>query len=108
VTDRKGPAIIVNPDKTEQATGVMRGRDVRFLLQNRNVDPQVIHVIAKLAEINHANTLAIAEIATMFNQMIDTMHGFSQVAENMRDKIAQFERGAEAEAEHGDPENTSH
>lgn len=88
-------------------TNVLRGRDVRFALSDRNLDPHLVDIIAKIAEVNHTNSLAIAELATMFDQMVDTMQGFSNVAANMKDKIAQFERGAAGELEDEVPSNGS-
>lgn len=80
-------------------TNVMRARDVVASLQNRNLDPILVDHIAKIAEINHTNCLAIAELATMFDHMVDTMKSFADVAQNMKDKAEQLERGTKAEVE---------
>lgn len=85
--------------KSREETGVMRGRDVRFRLMEKNVDPEVKFVLEQLAEINHTNVLAIAELATMLNQMVDIIQGFTDVAENMKKKTEQLERSTKAEAE---------
>jgi hypothetical protein len=82
--------------RKREDTGVMRGRDVRRKLQH-NTDPNLLSVLETLAEINHTNTLAVAELATMFNQMVDTMQGFANIAENMKNKAEQLERSANAE-----------
>jgi hypothetical protein len=82
--------------RKREDTGVMRGRDVRQRLQH-NTDPNLLSVIETLAEINHTNTLAVAELATMFNQMVDTMQGFANVAENLKKKAEQLGRSADAE-----------
>jgi hypothetical protein len=94
--DLNKPAILKGPTG---GTNLMRGRDVEFMLKNRNLDPALVNVLVKIAEINHTNTLAIAELATLLDQMTTIMQGFSEVAGNMKDTIAQFKRGAEGEAE---------
>jgi hypothetical protein len=94
--------------RKREDTGVMRGRDVRQKLQHK-IDPDLCHVLETLAEINHTNVLAIAELATMFNQMVDTMQNFANIAENMKTRTDQLVRSTEAEVagEEG-AENTKH
>jgi hypothetical protein len=91
--------------KTSESTGVMRGRDVHFALSGK-VDPELLKILTTLAEINHTNTLALAELATMFDQMIDTMQSFGDVAENFKNKAEQFDRamGQMKEASEGNPD----
>lgn len=83
-----GPIII--PEGTT-GTKIMRGRDVQFLLQGK-VDPITLDVLVKLAEINHTNTLAIAELANMQTQMIDIIQNFADIAGNMKDRSDQLLR----------------
>jgi hypothetical protein len=90
-----GPAILTG--KSEH-TGVMRGRDVRADLGGK-VDPELLKVLVTLAEINHTNTLAIAELATMQNQLVDMLQGFTDIAENMKTRTDQLVRSTKAEVE---------
>jgi hypothetical protein len=76
-------------------TKVMRGRDVQAALMGRNMDPVAVNILVQLAEINHTNTLAIAELATMFNSMVDTMQSFGEIAENMKTRTDQFVRATD-------------
>lgn len=78
--------------KQSTHTGVMRGRDVRASLDKRNLDPILVGIIADIAEINHTNMKAIAELATMFDQMLDHMQGVLEVASNMKDRTDQMAR----------------
>jgi hypothetical protein len=80
-------------------TNLLKGRDVRFALQDRNLDPHLVEVIAKIAEVNHTNTLAIAEIATHLDKVIDITQNFSDIAGNMKDAFEQLKRGVEGEVE---------
>jgi hypothetical protein len=98
------PAILKGPNL---GTNLLRGRDVRFLLQNRNLDPNLVEIIAKVTEVNHTNSLAIAELATMIDQMTNIVQGFSNVAQNMKDTITQFKRGAEGEVSGEEPDDTT-
>jgi hypothetical protein len=93
----------------QEATGVMRGRDVRAKLLTRNIDPEVRTILETLAEINHTNVLAIAELATMQDQIINIIQNFANISQNMKDKMAQIQRSTQAEAE-GDEgaETTKH
>ena len=93
--DRHKPIPIL--EKQTTSTNVLRGRDVIATLSGRNLDPLLIDCLAKLAEINHTNMKAIAEIATMQNQMIDIVQKFADISQNMKDKMAQIERGTNAE-----------
>lgn len=76
-------------------TKVMRGRDVQARLMGRNMDPVVVDILVQQAEINHTNTLAVAELATMFEQIVNTMQGFGEVAENMKTRTDQFVRATD-------------
>jgi hypothetical protein len=88
----EAPAILRGPNI---GTNLIKGRDVRFLLQNRNIDPNLVEVIAKIAEVNHTNTLAIAELATLLDNIIEYMQGFSECS-------GQYERYDRAvQARHG-------
>ena len=91
----------VKPQLLKQSThtGVMRGRDVRSRLLTRNIDPELRDIIEQLAEINHTNTLAIAELANNFDKMVDIIQSFSDVAENLKNRSEQLMRGTQAETE---------
>ncbi len=72
-------------------TNMMRGRDVRQRLKDK-LDNDVIHVIATVAEINHTNSLAIAELAQMQAKFVDIVQQFTDVAENMKQRTDQMAR----------------
>lgn len=79
--DEKG--VIIRPGGTSDGA-TMRARDVEFELRGVDVDPRIKSVMVKLAEINHVNTKAIAELAVLLDKMIDTMNEFGTIAQNMR------------------------
>jgi hypothetical protein len=93
-----------------EATGVLRGRDVRAKLLTRNIDPEVRTILEQIAEINHINMLAIAELATMQDKIIDLVQGFSNIAGNMKDRTDAMARamGETAEGAAEDAEDTQH
>lgn len=99
----KAPAII---SEGTMGTGIMRGRDVRDKLMSRNIDPVAREVIAQIAEINHTNTKAIAELATMQDKLVDLIQQFSDVAENMKTRTDQMVRATDQmkEASEGNPD----
>jgi hypothetical protein len=72
----------------------LRARDVERRLRTSGAElhPAVMSVIAELAERTFHNDKALMELAVMFDQMIDTMHGFGNVAENMKKTINRFQR----------------
>lgn len=82
--------------KAEGTTGtkILRGRDVEFLLQGK-VDPIVKDILVQLAEIQHTNTLAVAELATHQDQIINIVQQFADVAQNMKDRTEQLVRSTE-------------
>lgn len=83
-------ALIV-PEGTTTRTGIMRARDVEFMLRGK-VDPTLLDVLCKIAEINHVNMKAISEQATMLDQMVDMLQNFTDVAHNMKDRTDQMAR----------------
>lgn len=83
---------------TTDKTDVMRGRDV-FQRLNGKVDPNLLAVLTHQAEIVHTTVKAVAELATMFDQMVDTMQSFGDVAENMKNAAEQLRRGTQAEVD---------
>jgi methyl-accepting chemotaxis protein len=87
-----GPIII--PGGTTEHTGVMRGRDVREQLAN-TLPIKAVNVIAQIAEINHTNVKAIAELATMQEQIVSLVQQFADVAQNMKDRSEQMMRATE-------------
>lgn len=89
MSNNKGPAIIQKAGETTE-TGVMRARDVRFLLKGRDVDPQVLHILERIAETSHFNTLAVAELANHLDKVVDFMKDFSDIAGNMKDMINKY------------------
>ena len=95
----KGDRVTPILDKQITGTNVMRGRDIRARLDGRNIDPILIDTIARLAEINHVNMTAIAELSTMLDQTINVIQQFADISQNMKDKMQQLERGTRAEVE---------
>lgn len=71
---------------------VMRARDVEFELRGVDIDPRVASILYRLAEINHINTKAVAELASMLDQMVETMIGITTIAENMKSATEQMKR----------------
>jgi hypothetical protein len=90
--------------KASTHTGVMRGRDVRHKLGGV-IDPIVQDVIAEIAEINHTNCKAIAELATMQEQLITLVQQFADIAQNMKDRTDQLVR-ATGETAEGEDESS--
>jgi len=84
--------------KGSDATGVMRGRDVRVKLQDR-VDPVLLEVLVQLAEINHGNVLHLASLASMLDQMTSIMQQFTDVAGNLKERTDQMARAMGEEVE---------
>ena len=76
---------------SKEGTGIMRGRDVVSKLVGK-IDPEVVGVIAKIAEINHINMKAIAELATNMDRVVDMIRGFSDIAGNMKERTDQMAR----------------
>lgn len=103
----KGVAAIVKSVRDD--TGVMRGRDVRLALTGK-VDPEVVRVVAQLAEVNHGNVLHIASLAQMLDQMVDMLQGFTDIAENMKTRTEQMARAMSEEMEGAptDAKDTEH
>jgi CMP-2-keto-3-deoxyoctulosonic acid synthetase len=96
----------VTPILTKKSThtGVMRGRDVTYKLGGV-IDPIVVKCIADIAEINHTNCQAIAELATMQDQMLNIIQKFADVAENMKNRTDQLMRST-GETMEGDDESS--
>lgn len=88
-------------------TNVMRGRDVRHLLQREGLSPALMSVLERIAEINHVNMKAIAELATMMDQTVNMIQSFGEVAENMKKRTDQMAR-AMVEGQEDEPTTTSH
>jgi predicted chitinase len=70
----------------------IRARDVYFTLKGADVHPSVVQMLAQLAESNHINTKAIAEIAVHLGQMTNIISGFTTVAENLKNAAEQLTR----------------
>ena len=83
---------------TRDATGVMRGRDVRVKLGGK-CDPVLLNVLCQLAEINHGNVLHLASLASMVDQMTNIMQQFTDVAGNLKERTDQMARAMGDELE---------
>lgn len=88
-------------------TNVLRGRDVRQRLMSENLSPNVKEILERIAEINHVNMKAIAELSTMFDQLVNLVQSFGDVAENMKNRTDQMARAMGEGAQKDDAE-TSH
>lgn len=92
--------VIIKPGGTTDGS-VLRARDVEFELRSVDtLDPRVKSILYRLAESNHVNMKAIAELAQMFEQMVDSMVGMTTVAENMKqmtDKYLADREGADVD-----------
>lgn len=86
---------------------VMRGRDVRQMLIGKNVEPTVQTILERIAEINHINMKAIAELASMQEQTVNLLQNFSDVAGNMKERTDQMARAMGEGSEEPD-ETTKH
>lgn len=93
--------------KSSTHTGVMRGRDVHSRLNGKGIDPILVATMADIAEINHVNVKAIAEIATMLDECVNLIQQFSDVAGNMKDRTDQMARAMGQTAEGDDSGETS-
>lgn len=100
MTDEKKPKAVPILEGTT-GTNLMRGRDVVVTLGGRNLDPMLVDTLAKIAEINHFNMKAIAELANNLDQVIDLVQKFSDIAGNMKERTDQMAR-AMGEAVEGD------
>ncbi len=99
MTKKNESAIIMPGGHT--GTNVMRGRDVDFKLRGK-VEREVLDVLVSLAEINHTNMKAIAELATMQDQIINLVQKFADVAGNMKDRTDQMARAMQQASEGAD------
>jgi hypothetical protein len=91
--------VIIKPGGTTDGS-VLRARDVEFQLKGADIDPRVKNVLCTLAEINHVNMKAIAELGSMFDKMVDVMTDMTTVAGNMRemtDRYLKEREGADVE-----------
>jgi hypothetical protein len=77
---------------TRDSGGQMRARDVEFRLKGVELHPALKMVLCDLAEQEFVNMKALAELATMMDQIINIVQGFSNVAENMKGTIDKFEK----------------
>jgi len=73
-----------------------RARDVEFALKGR-VEPALLRVLCGLAEKNHHLEKALAELATMQAQLITIVSQFSDVADNMKNKMQSIEKSVQGE-----------
>jgi hypothetical protein len=70
----------------------IRARDVAFELKDKNVDPAVVKLLMQQAEISHVHDKAIADMASMFDMMLDTLTNMVNVQGNMKDEVDRFRR----------------
>jgi predicted transcriptional regulator len=74
---------------------VLRGRDVEHELRGVDLDSRTKSILIQLAERTHQNKKAIAELALMFDKMIDNMQGFADIAHNMKERTDRFVKDQE-------------
>lgn len=83
-------AIIKHVEKKDGLT--LRGRDVFFELQNKNLDPALVSVIARMAEGQFTLSKGVAEIAQMQDKLVDIIAGMTTVAENLKKEAERLGR----------------
>lgn len=70
----------------------MKTKDIRDYIRNMGHERGTVHVLEMLSEENHALRKQLTELAQMFNQMVDTMTGITEVAGAMRDQVDRFRK----------------
>lgn len=91
------PVIISNTGSGDADN--LRARDVDFMLKGVDVHPTIKRVLCAVAERNHQTMKAVAELAVMFDKMIDNMQQFSEVAQNMKQMTDRYLRDRVTENE---------
>lgn len=84
--------VVLNPGATQVASGKLRARDVRFALQNVDIDPRVKTILCQQAEIIHILGSNLTETATQLNTVIDIVQQFADISQNMKDKMDRIQR----------------
>jgi hypothetical protein len=62
----------------------MKSREIQEMLQTESIPPKFMHVLLAMNERLEQNNKQLLELATMFDQMVDTINNFMQVASNMK------------------------
>jgi hypothetical protein len=70
----------------------LRGRDVAFELKEANVDPKVVTLLINMAEILHVHSKAVADMATMFEQMMGLLEQVTTAQGNISQEVERFRR----------------
>lgn len=65
----------------------MRARDIREALQNRNIDPAIIHTFEGLADNDKTLRDQIEALATLVNNCIDVITTLTNVINQVQGKI---------------------
>lgn len=87
MSGKKHSGIII-PDVPDK----LRGRDVEFQLKSVELHPLLKKVLYELAERQFAQYKAMAELATMFDQMIDGMNNLAEAGDMMRTQLQKFQK----------------
>lgn len=88
INSMSAPSIITNPTSIEKIDGgVIRGRDVRFLLKNANIDPVVLGVLELMAEQSYHTHKENIAIAGAISQMSEIVSAFATIAERMKEAL---------------------
>jgi hypothetical protein len=76
---------------------MMRGREVRERLQTRNVDPELVYVIAAVAEDVSEMRHDLVEMAKQLDMMTNILSNFMKVGDNMKKTIQRLQGGVKSE-----------
>jgi len=71
---------------------ILRGRDVAFELAGVDLDPKVKALMTQVAEIQFEHSKAIADMATMFEQMMTLLTTVTNAQGNMATEVERFRR----------------
>lgn len=76
---------------------VLKGRDVEFELQGRDVDPVVKSLLIRIADVNQFNVKSIAELALLVDRLVDGYQDVVKIAGNMKDITQQMMKGPDVD-----------
>lgn len=70
----------------------MKGREVYDILKTRGVDPELLKILVKLAEEQHAMARAIPAMATSFESLSHVLTQHTMIFEHMKKDITEFRK----------------
>lgn len=75
----------------------LRAREIREKLRGK-VEPVVLHTLEAMAETQHQHEKHLVEMASMLQQCVLACEGFNIIAENMKNRLEQFQRNQQDSA----------